>query len=211
MWFWKLFVVSMDRSVSRVAASSKSILFPVCPGSNPIDAIISFSSFLLYNIFICTLEPCLDNSFSHLYIVSLKCDTSKHKTHVWDATECIGPIGYGLFNIQHPKWLGIDYELYSYNCIKKKKKNKKKKNKTKKQGMVMGFELATSMAVYKRCIHYATYIFLWLVCEHTILNIIKYTCSKNTELKKTLLLVNIIVYISPRCKHEYGVNRNSRF
>ena len=50
------------------------------------------------------------------------------------------------------------------------------------------------MTVDKRCIHYATSIFLWLACAYYILNIKLYTnYSKNSELKITLLLVNIIV------------------
>ena len=55
--------------------------------------------------------------------------------------------------------------------------------------MVTGFELATSMAVDKCLIHYATNSTCdWYV---PVIKCIYY--SKNSELKITLLLVNIIV------------------
>ena len=51
-------------TIDRVAASRKSFIYPLCAGSNPIKAIISFSSFLLYYSFICTLYSFMDNSFN---------------------------------------------------------------------------------------------------------------------------------------------------
>ena len=59
----------------------------------------------------------------------------------------------------------------------------------------MGFELATSMAVEKQSIHYATnspcdWVVHVIKCMHF---------SKNSELKITLLLVNIIV--NTECQH----------
>ena len=45
VFFWNLFVVCMDSSVGRVAASINSNLFPFAQGSNPTNASISFSSF----------------------------------------------------------------------------------------------------------------------------------------------------------------------
>ena len=50
-----------------------------------------------------------------------------------------------------------------------------------KRGTVTGFELVTSMTVYKRFIHYVTNISLWFVFAYNILNIIEYLyCSKNS-------------------------------
>ena len=68
--FENYFVVSMDNSVGRVATSRNSFFFPLCAGSNPIYAFISFP-FLLYNIFTCILQSFLDNSFN-IYI-NTKC------------------------------------------------------------------------------------------------------------------------------------------
>ena len=56
------------------------------------------------------------------------------------------------------------------------------------------------MTVDKRCIHYATNLFLYLACAYYILNIkLNSNRSKNSELKITLLLVNIIV--NKECQH----------
>ena len=57
-------------------------------------------------------------------------------------------------------------------------------NKIEKNGTVTGFELETSMTVYKRFIHYATDTSLWLVhvCAYNILNIIKYIYHMTSRL-----------------------------
>ena len=72
----------------------------------------------------------------------------------------------------------------------------------KKRGTVTGFKLATSMNVYKRFIHYATRI---SSCDWYVYIPFKYDkiydmyCSRNSELKITLLLVNSIVITECRC------------
>ena len=43
--FAKLFIMIMDSSVGGVATSSKSILFPLCAGLNPVTTFIFFRHF----------------------------------------------------------------------------------------------------------------------------------------------------------------------
>ena len=47
--------ISLHSSVGRVAGSRKYIYFNLAQGSNPINAFISFSSFVSYHIFTCIL------------------------------------------------------------------------------------------------------------------------------------------------------------
>ena len=69
---------------------------------------------------------------------------------------------------------------------------------------MIGFEHATSMAVGKRSIHYATNSPCDWVCAYNILDVIKCMYySKNSELKIALLSVNIIV------NTEYQHSQNS--
>ena len=77
-----------------------------------------------------------------------------------DTTECINSIGYALFAVIKAIFINRNSLEMIMNFIKinKLKKNikSKKKSKKKTQGTVTGFELAPSMSVDKRSIHYAT-------------------------------------------------------
>ena len=86
----------MDSSIGRVVVSRKSILFPLCTGSNPINAFISVSSFLLYNMY---YFICLDNSFNIYTKCPLNGVLANTKTYMRDVTECVNSIGYGLIAV----------------------------------------------------------------------------------------------------------------
>ena len=82
----QLFVVCMDSSVGRIAASRKSIPFPLCAGSNPMNALIFFWSFFPLIMF--------GQQFQHLYKIALNWTLANTKIHIRGATECINPMGY---------------------------------------------------------------------------------------------------------------------
>ena len=79
--------------MGMVADSRKSMLFPLCAGSNAINAIIFF---FIY-IFICFIRSCLDNIFNIYTKRPLNGTLANTNTHIRDATECVNSIGNGLF------------------------------------------------------------------------------------------------------------------
>ena len=120
----------MAKMIESLAAEH-TFIFPLCAGSNPINAFIYFSSVLLYHVITCVLQALLENSFN----IYTKCPPngtlSNTKTHMRNATECINSIGYALFAVikvskgakirnrynqvvrkKQPKWFGNAYELY---------------------------------------------------------------------------------------------------
>ena len=90
-------------SVGRVAASRKSILFPLCKGSNHISAFISFLSFFCIILYFHTSSLIMFgqlNSFNIYTKCPLNGILANTKTHMQDATECVNSIGYGLFAVK---------------------------------------------------------------------------------------------------------------
>ena len=108
----KTIFVIMDSLVGRVAKSRKSIAFHYAQVRIP--SMISFP----FRKFYCILFSYVP--FNHVWTVfnsytkcTLNGTLANTKTHMRDATEDTNSIGYELFDIQQPKRLSIDYELYS--------------------------------------------------------------------------------------------------